>query len=122
MGDRLADYDFVLVPSQWLETGPLVALEAFAAGVPVIGSALGGLLHQITDDVDGLLVRPFQSVRRWADELQCVALDRTLSMRLRSGVRPPRSMTAVAEDMCAVYADVCARRPARRAVESAMVG
>ncbi len=122
VGDRLADYDFVLVPSQWLETGPLVALEAFAAGVPVIGSALGGLLHQITDNVDGLLVRPFQSVRRWADVLQCVALDRTLSTRLRSGVRPPRSMTAVAEDMCAVYADVCARQPARRAVEPAMVG
>jgi glycosyltransferase involved in cell wall biosynthesis len=24
------------VPSQWIETGPLVALEAFAAGIPVV--------------------------------------------------------------------------------------
>jgi glycosyltransferase involved in cell wall biosynthesis len=33
----LRGYDVLAVPSQWLETGPLVALEAFAAGIPVIG-------------------------------------------------------------------------------------
>ncbi len=121
VGDRLADYDFVVVPSQWLETGPMVALEAFAAGVPVIGSALGGLPHQITDNVDGLLVRPFSSVRRWADVLRLAALDRALGARLRSGVKPPRPMTAVAEDMFAIYADVLGARPRARVVEPVMV-
>jgi glycosyltransferase involved in cell wall biosynthesis len=118
--DRLADYDFVVVPSQWLETGPMVALEAFAAGVPVIGSALGGLPDQITDNVDGLLVRPFSSVRRWADVLRLAALDRALGARLRSGVRPPRAMAVVAEDMRAIYADVLGARPRSHAVEPVM--
>ena len=36
--------------------------EAFAAGVPVIGSDLGGIQETLTDGVDGLLVRPFNSV------------------------------------------------------------
>src|SRR5262245_56413088 len=39
----LARYDALVVPSQWLETGPLVVLEAFAAGIPVIGTRLGGI-------------------------------------------------------------------------------
>jgi glycosyltransferase involved in cell wall biosynthesis len=30
----LADYDLLAVPSQWLETGPMVVMEAFAAGLP----------------------------------------------------------------------------------------
>jgi glycosyltransferase involved in cell wall biosynthesis len=34
---RLRQYDFSAVPSQWIESGPMVVLEAFAAGVPVIG-------------------------------------------------------------------------------------
>jgi len=38
--NRLREYDFLAIPSRWLETGPMVALEAFAAGVPVLGSKL----------------------------------------------------------------------------------
>src|SRR5207237_1288284 len=34
--DTLAEYDATVVPSQWLETGPLTVLESFSAGVPVI--------------------------------------------------------------------------------------
>jgi glycosyltransferase involved in cell wall biosynthesis len=113
--DRLATYDFVVVPSQWLETGPLVVLEAFAAGVPVIGSALGGLLHQVTDGVDGLLVSPFNAVSRWTDVLQQAATNRALRDRLRAGVSPPRPMAAVAREMRDVYADVLASRSRDRA-------
>ena len=41
--ETLASYDATVVPSQWLETGPLTVLESFAAGTPVIGSNLGGI-------------------------------------------------------------------------------
>ena len=61
----LRQYDALVVPSQWMETGPLVVLEAFAAGVPVIGSALGGLTDKIRDGIDGVLVTPFDSVDAW---------------------------------------------------------
>ena len=54
--DTLKNYDALVVPSQWMETGPLVVLEAFAAGIPVIGSNLGGIRELVTDGVNGLLV------------------------------------------------------------------
>ena len=106
----LADYDLVAVPSQWMETGPLVALEAFAAGVPVVGSALGGLADKITDGVDGLLVRPHHAVEAWTAALTRCATDRELIARLKRGVRRPRSMTDVATEMSAVYSELCGRR------------
>ena len=117
--DRLAAYDMVVVPSQWLETGPLVVLEAFAAGVPVLGSALGGLRALVRDDVDGLLVDPFDAVSRWTDVLQRVALDRALRDRLRAGVRRPRTMQAVAIEMQGVYAEVLEGAQTSRAADGA---
>jgi glycosyltransferase involved in cell wall biosynthesis len=116
--DRLAAYDFVVVPSQWLETGPLVVLEAFAAGVPVVGSALGGLEELITDDVDGVLVKPFNSIAHWTETLQLVATHRDLRDRLRAGVVAPRRMAAVAADMHDVYAEVLGARPRTPAMRS----
>jgi len=61
----LKKYAALAVPSQWLETGPLVVLEAFSAGVPVIGSNLGGIAELVEHGVDGLLVDA-QAPGEWA--------------------------------------------------------
>ena len=50
----LAQYDILVVPSQWLETGPLVVYEAFSAGIPVLGSRLGGIAELVRDGVTTL--------------------------------------------------------------------
>ena len=47
--------DVVLVPSR-SESFGLVALEAAACGIPVVASAVGGLLNIVDDGVTGLLV------------------------------------------------------------------
>jgi glycosyltransferase involved in cell wall biosynthesis len=104
--DRLAEYDAAVVPSQWFETGPLVVLEAFAAGLPVIGSALGGVEEKVTDGLDGLLVRPHDSVRAWTDTLERVARDPDLLPSLRRGVQAPRQASDVARDMQQIYVDL----------------
>lgn len=103
--DTMRMHDLLVVPSQWLETGPLVVLEAFAAGLPVLGSRLGGIAELVRDGVDGLLVEP-QDVKAWAGTIERLATRPELLAQLRSGVRAPRTMTQVAADMEAVYASV----------------
>jgi glycosyltransferase involved in cell wall biosynthesis len=48
----------LVVPSLWPEVFGLVALEAMAAGKPVIASNIGGLPEVVLDRVSGLLTRP----------------------------------------------------------------
>ena len=116
--DTLASYDYTVVPSQWLETGPLTVLESFAAGVPVLGSNLGGIAELVRHDRDGWLV-PYDKTAGWTNALRMLSSDRSLGARLRAGVRPPRSTDDVARDMVSVYDSVVAR--ATRAV-AARVG
>lgn len=101
----LQQYEVLAVPSQWFETGPLVVLEAFAAGIPVVGSDLGGIAEKVEHEVNGLLV-PSLKVQAWSAALRRLAQDRALLRRLSANVRPPRSMRMVAQEMGAVYTQV----------------
>ncbi len=112
--DMLASYDATVVPSQWLETGPLTVLESFAARTPVIGSNLGGISELVAHDRDGWLVR-HADIDAWGIALRRLAGDRALLDRLRAGIRPPRSTDDVARDMVAVYERIAPNRPSRSA-------
>ncbi len=98
----LRAYDVLAVPSRVLETGPLVVLEAFAAGVPVLGARLGGIAEWVEDGENGLLVEP-DSVEGWREALERLVRDRALLERLRAGIRPPRTMHEVAQEMVTLY-------------------
>lgn len=99
---RLRQYDFLAIPSEWLETGPLVALEAFAAGIPVIGWKRGGLNEIVQHGVNGLLIET-GSITHWVETLQRIAEDADLRAQLKAGVRPPRTGAEVAREMLALY-------------------
>jgi glycosyltransferase involved in cell wall biosynthesis len=49
---------FLLFPSEWYETFGLVAIEAFACGVPVIASRLGAMAEIVDEGQTGLLFNP----------------------------------------------------------------
>ena len=99
----LARYDAVVVPSQWMETGPLVVLEAFAAGVPVIGSNLGGIADKVQHGHNGLLVSPWDSEHAWSDALAQAGDRRVLLQQLARCVSVPRSSRTVAAEMATLY-------------------
>jgi glycosyltransferase involved in cell wall biosynthesis len=48
----------LVVPSECNENAPLVALEAFSSGLPVLGSNLGGIPELIDDGINGYLLKP----------------------------------------------------------------
>jgi glycosyltransferase involved in cell wall biosynthesis len=100
--DTMADYDLVAIPSRCLETGPLVALEAFAAGVPVLGADLGGIAELVRSGADGILVA-VDDPEAWARTIGQLTEDRSMVDALRAGIAPPRSMDAAADDMANIY-------------------
>jgi glycosyltransferase involved in cell wall biosynthesis len=109
----LQDYHLLAVPSRWLETGPLVALEAFAAGTPVIGSNLGGIAELIEHEVNGMLVDT-DSVEAWSRTLRRCYEDRDLLEKLRRGINAPREMSVVAQEMLLLYERSLGAAPMRR--------
>lgn len=54
----LARARFSVLPSVWYENGPMAALESLAAGVPVVGSGIGGIPEAVQDGVTGVIVPP----------------------------------------------------------------
>ncbi len=101
--NRIRRYDVLAVPSQFLETGPMVVLEAFAAGVPVVGSNIGGIAESVRDGIDGLLT-PMDCVTSWSAVLRRIVVDPSLLPALRAGIRPPRKMSDIALSMNGLYA------------------
>ncbi|MEJ1933070.1 glycosyltransferase, partial [Nostoc sp. NIES-2111] len=63
--DILQAHDVLVVPSTWLETGPLVVLEALATGTFVFGSDLGGISELIGGGDGGRLI-PAGNVSAWS--------------------------------------------------------
>jgi glycosyltransferase involved in cell wall biosynthesis len=105
VGAFLSGLDVIAVPSQWLETGPLVVLEAFAAGTPVIGSDLGGIKELVSHGRDGLML-PHDDVSAWSAAMLRLATDRALLERLRRGIGPVRIMSDVGREMGALYREL----------------
>ncbi|MGH2786466.1 MAG: glycosyltransferase [Actinomycetota bacterium] len=75
----------LLVPSQWYEPATKVVLEAYATGVPVLASRIGGLTEMVDEDVSGNLIDP-DDPRAWAAAVRSLQDDIT-SERLGEGAR-----------------------------------
>ena len=58
LAQQFASADIVVVPSICQESFPLVAMEAMAAGTPIIASNIGGLPFSIVEGTTGLLFEP----------------------------------------------------------------
>lgn len=77
LGAAYHAFDLLCVPSVADESLPLVVLEAFAAGVPVIASHLSGLPEAVVDEANGRLFAPGDAAEL-AAILEQAAADRSL--------------------------------------------
>ena len=81
----LREFDVLVVPSIWWENSPLVIHEAFAAGVPVVCSDIGGMAELVADGKSGLHFAAGDS-EALASRLRQLIDDRDLLARLRTGI------------------------------------
>ena len=104
----LAGLDAVVIPSLWRETGPMVWMEAVAAGLPVVASRLGALVGRVHHGEDGVLFEAgdprdlaaaVQRVRQDYPRFQQAVLERSV-----------RTVEDAAREMLAVYQEAVADR------------
>jgi glycosyltransferase involved in cell wall biosynthesis len=97
------EIDVLVVPSVWLENSPLVIHEAQMAGVPVVGSNIGGIPGLVQHDVNGLLFEPGDaaSLER---ALRRLIADPALAVRLATATPTVRSLDEDARAWEDIYA------------------
>ena len=101
LASALAAHDVLVAPSQCFETGPIVVLEATAAGLFVLGSRLGGIA-ELVDEADGGELVEASDVGQWARAITRLAAMREAGALPRSRSRV-RSQSEVADEMLALY-------------------
>lgn len=76
--ELLAGARALLVPSLCYEGAPRTVIEAFAAGVPVVASDIGGLPDMVADGLTGRLVAPGVS-SEWANAIDALCCEETVT-------------------------------------------
>jgi glycosyltransferase involved in cell wall biosynthesis len=103
--EELSKMDVCIIPSLWPETGPLSLFDAFAAGVPVIGTNHAGIAERVRHDVNGLLFEWGNSAEL-AVQLNRVLDDRKLLTRFKSAIAPNRTFPEMASGIRELYTKI----------------
>jgi glycosyltransferase involved in cell wall biosynthesis len=115
LGRVLGGMDVLVVPSRWYENAPGVIFEAFAAGLPVVATDLGGMSEFVRHGENGLLF-PLGDAGALARMLRRLAEEPGLLRRLQEGVPPVKTVGEYAGELEHVYAGV-AGAPRRNSTE-----
>ena len=108
VGRVLSGIDVLVVPSRWYENAPGVIFEAFAAGVPVVATDLGGLSEFVRHGENGLLFR-LDDVEDLALQLRRLAGEPGLLDALRAGIGPVKTIADYANELELLYASLTKR-------------
>ncbi len=98
----LSTLDVLVVPSIWEENNPLAILEAFAAGVPVVASRIGGIPEIVSHGANGLLFEP-GNADDLARALSRFVTEPGLRERLRAGIPRVRTLEDATRETREIY-------------------
>lgn len=121
--DLLCAIDVAVVPSLVAEGLGYTAIEACAAGLPVVAYASGGLPEAVADGESGLLVRP-GDIAGLGEAIARLLGDAQLRARLAAGARQRAPLFSVESHVAALealYRDVLRRRQPQPAEHPGMV-
>ena len=102
VGHILSGLDVLVVPSRWYENQPGVILEAFAAGMPVVATDLGGMSEFVRHEENGLLFE-LENVGDLARQLRRLGEEPGLLERLRAGIGPVKTVEENVDELEALY-------------------
>lgn len=112
LADLLRRSRALLLPARWHENQPMIVLEAFAVGLPVVVTDLGGLPELVTDGEHGLVVPAGDPAalaaavdRLVADPDLALAMGRAGRARLEAGFGAETHLARLDE----VYAEAATR-------------
>ena len=94
--------DVLCVPSIWNDPHPSVVFEAFAHGVPVVGSRAGGITEMMEDGVSGVLVPPgdpqalADALTKFVDRPDALTAMRSAALEKAQRFTVSRNLTAYA--------------------------
>jgi glycosyltransferase involved in cell wall biosynthesis len=108
VGDVLSRMDVLVVPSRWYENGPGVIFEAFAAGIPVVATNLGGMSEFVRHERDGLLFG-LEDPGDLARQLRRLIEEPGLLERLRTGIEPVKTVQKNVDELETLYGGLLAR-------------
>lgn len=116
----------VVTCTPWYEPFGIVPLEAMACGVPVVASAVGGMLDTVVHDATGLLIPP-KDPRACANAVSAILRDRRAASAFgaagRERARSRYSWDRIATDTMRVYDRLLpATAPARSAARASGSG
>ena len=97
--------DVALVPSSWFETGPITVYEAFAMGLPVLGTKLGGIEELCKDEVDSFLFE-LNNYKELAKNMIRLIDNPKIINQLRNNIPIPRAPQDLGLEIYKVYQKV----------------
>jgi glycosyltransferase involved in cell wall biosynthesis len=105
VGEILAELDTLVVPSRWYENQPGVILEAFAAGMPVVATNLGGMSEFVHHEKNGLLFE-LEDHEDLARQLCRLGEESGLIQRLRARIGSVKTVRQDVDELEELYGDL----------------
>ncbi|MDX2473041.1 MAG: glycosyltransferase [Candidatus Krumholzibacteria bacterium] len=97
---------FSALPSIWYENGPMAALESLAAGIPLVGSDIGGIPEMITEGETGFIFAPGNPAEILQGLLKTCRLTNA-GPRARKWAEKHASRTGHMEKLAAILSAAC---------------